>query len=129
MFECDRQENSSDIIHVLIEKKPETFSLHFTNPGTELTLIGFLRSINWHDDTGKRHLDVIMEAIDFEFHTLYTEENYDKNVAVFTGHVCTKPTFKITSKNRQITEFRIAVQNPNNQTTDYSWKTSISYLL
>lgn len=119
MFECDRLENTSDIIHVIIEKTPQNRSLQFTNLGTELTLIGFLRSVNWHDETGKRHLDIMMEAVDFEFHTGYTEDGFDKNITILSGHICTEPTIKTTKSNRHIAEFRIAVRSNSCDEPDY----------
>ena len=114
MFECNRSENNSDVLHVIVKKTPQTGSLQFTEVGTELTLIGFLRSINWHDETGKRHLNVMMQAIDFEFHTSFKEDGFDNNIVILSGHICTEPTFKTTSLNRPIAEFRIAIRDTNN---------------
>lgn len=119
MFECNRLENSSDVLHVIIPKIPQTSSLQFTEVGTELTLIGFLRSINWNDETGKRHLDVLMQATDFEFFAPFKEEGFDNNIVILSGYICTEPTFKTTSLNRQIAEFRISVRNMNNSDIYY----------
>lgn len=116
MLECDRNNNNtSDVIPVIIEKTKENAACNFLKFGKELTIIGSFRSNNFTDHSGKRHLDVFLQATDFAFGSMYSEAGFDSNIVVLKGYICTEPTFKVTQSKRYISEFRIAVSNENGE--------------
>lgn len=118
MLECSRKSLNTDIIPVMVPVNAQNQSLRFVKQNTVLTMIGTFRSNDWTDDDDKHHLDVFFEAQYFEFSDYMIEEEFDRNIVILNGYICTKPTFKKTKKGRKITEYRLAVENKDG-TTEY----------
>lgn len=117
MLECERKSKNTDIIMVAIKASDENKGIRLLSIGTEMTIIGTMRSRDWNDEAKKHHLEHFCEVIHYEFSTSMVDKSFDSNIVILTGYICTDPKIKVTTKNRRtITEYRLAVENQNHET-------------
>ena len=111
----DRKSDKADIIPVWLEKNSSTIGIPFIPVNTEIMILGEYRSVNWTDDNGKRHLEMYLRAVDYYVGSVHRDEEFDNNIVLMDGYICTKPTIKNTYSGRIICDFMIAINDGINE--------------
>ena len=115
LVEVKRKSEKLDVIPVWLQKNAYTIGIPYVPNGTEIMILGEYRSANWTDEDGKRHLEMYLKSVDYYVGNVHRDDEFDNNIVLLEGYICTKPTLKHTFKGRTICDFMVAINDGINE--------------